>query len=87
MVAETYRQGRAGTLLRAARLLTAGGATTGLLLGHRSRPAAVVAGLALLAGSACTRFGVFAAGVASAEDPKYTVVPQRDGTSPAEDDA
>ncbi|MFJ6087791.1 NrfD/PsrC family molybdoenzyme membrane anchor subunit [Streptomyces sp. NPDC092369] len=82
MVAETYRQGRAGTLLRTARLLTATGATTGLLLGHRSRPAAVLAGLALLAGSACTRFGVFAAGVASAQDPKYTVVPQRADADP-----
>ncbi|ELP61724.1 polysulfide reductase NrfD [Streptomyces turgidiscabies Car8] len=77
MVAETYHEGRAGTLLRAARLLTAAGAASGLLLGHRSRPAAVAGGLALLAGSACTRFGVFAAGVASAEDPRYTVVPQR----------
>ena len=38
----------------------------------------MASGLALLAGSACTRFGVFAAGVASAEDPKYTVVPQRE---------
>ncbi|MFD7945229.1 polysulfide reductase, partial [Streptomyces sp. NPDC059744] len=45
----------------------------------RSRPAAVVGGLALLAGSVCTRFGVFAAGIASAEDPKYTVVPQQKG--------
>lgn len=43
----------------------------------RSRPAAVVGGLALLAGSVCTRYGVFAAGIASAEDPKYTVVPQQ----------
>ncbi|MFG3296641.1 NrfD/PsrC family molybdoenzyme membrane anchor subunit [Streptomyces sp. NPDC048179] len=77
MVAETYRRGRAGTLLRTARLLTAAGAATGLLLGHRSRSAAALAGLALLTGSACTRFGVFAAGVASAEDPKYTIVPQR----------
>ncbi|MGW2063374.1 hypothetical protein ACWCO9_22490, partial [Streptomyces sp. NPDC001937] len=42
-------------------------------------PAAVVGGLALLAGSVCTRFGVFAAGIASAEDPKYTVVPQQKG--------
>ncbi|WP_236584763.1 NrfD/PsrC family molybdoenzyme membrane anchor subunit [Streptomyces sp. MBT53] len=82
-VAETYRQGRAGTLLRAARLLTATGAATGLLLGRRSRPAAAAAGLALLAGSACTRFGVFAAGVASAEDPKYTVVPQRETGKPS----
>ncbi|MEV6760129.1 NrfD/PsrC family molybdoenzyme membrane anchor subunit [Streptomyces sp. NPDC051105] len=85
MVAETYRQGRAGTLLRTARRLTATGAATGLLLGHRSRPAAVLAGLALLAGSACTRFGIFAAGVASAEDPKYTVAPQRARANPSDE--
>ena len=30
-----------------------------------------------MAGSACTRFGVFEAGQESARDPKYTVVPQR----------
>ncbi|MFE4775835.1 NrfD/PsrC family molybdoenzyme membrane anchor subunit [Streptomyces sp. NPDC056713] len=78
MVAETYRQGRAGNLLRAARLLTAAGAAGAVVLGRRSRTAAVAGGLALLAGSACTRFGIFAAGVASAEDPKYTVVPQLD---------
>ncbi|MFF1448345.1 NrfD/PsrC family molybdoenzyme membrane anchor subunit [Streptomyces sp. NPDC058274] len=78
MVAETYREGRAGTLLRAARVLTVGGALGGALLGGRSRGASAVCGLALLAGSACTRFGVFAAGVASAQDPKYTVVPQRE---------
>ncbi|MEU1039374.1 NrfD/PsrC family molybdoenzyme membrane anchor subunit [Streptomyces sp. NPDC005907] len=78
MVAETYREGRAGTLLRAARALTAGGALGGALLGGRSRAAAAVSGVALLAGSACTRFGVFAAGVASAQDPRYTVVPQRE---------
>ncbi|MFF1439146.1 hypothetical protein [Streptomyces sp. NPDC058295] len=46
------------------------------LPGHR-RGVAVACGLALLAGSACTRFGVFAAGIASARDPKDTVVPQR----------
>jgi hypothetical protein len=34
--------------------------------------------VALLAGSACTRFGIFEAGQASARDPKYTVVPQRE---------
>jgi hypothetical protein len=32
---------------------------------------------ALLAASACTRFGVFYAGVASAEDPAATIEPQR----------
>ncbi|MCW2616830.1 MAG: Polysulfide reductase, NrfD, partial [Frankiales bacterium] len=35
-------------------------------------------GAALLAGTACLRFGVFEAGQASARDPKYTVVPQRE---------
>jgi hypothetical protein len=32
----------------------------------------------LAAGSALTRFGVFAAGMASSKDPKYVVVPQRE---------
>ncbi|MFF1695468.1 NrfD/PsrC family molybdoenzyme membrane anchor subunit [Streptomyces sp. NPDC058257] len=77
MVAETWRSGRAGALLRSAKLLTAAGAAGGALLAGHSRTAGAVSGLALLAGSACTRFGIFAAGVASAEDPKYTVVPQR----------
>lgn len=76
-VSETYRQGGAGTLLRAARVLTAGGALTGALLGGRHRGFAALSGVALLVGSACTRFGVFAAGIASAQDPKYTVIPQR----------
>ncbi|MFE4546412.1 NrfD/PsrC family molybdoenzyme membrane anchor subunit [Streptomyces sp. NPDC056785] len=80
MVAETWREGRAGTLLRSARVLTVAGAATAALAGSRSRAAAVAGGLALLGGSVCTRFGVFAAGIASAEDPKYTVVPQRKGT-------
>ncbi|MFE2566077.1 NrfD/PsrC family molybdoenzyme membrane anchor subunit [Streptomyces mirabilis] len=79
MVAETWREGRAGTLMRTARVLTLAGAATAALAGGRSRPAAMVGGLALLAGSVCTRFGVFAAGVASAEDPKYTVLPQLNG--------
>jgi hypothetical protein len=77
MVGETYRTGRAGRLMRAATALTTAGALTGALLGRRSRAAAAAAGAALLAGSACTRFGVFHAGTASAADPKYTVAPQR----------
>jgi hypothetical protein len=47
------------------------------LLGGRSRTAAALGGTALLAASMCTRFGVFDAGMRSAQDPKYTVVPQR----------
>ncbi len=38
---------------------------------------AALSGAALLGASAATRFGVFHAGMASARDPKYTVVPQR----------
>jgi hypothetical protein len=56
--------------------LTAAGAL-GALVGRRSRLVSSVAGAALLAGSACTRFGIFEAGQASARDPRYTVVPQR----------
>lgn len=77
VVSETYRQGRAGTLLKAGKALTAVGAGLSLL-GARSRVASAAAGAAYLAAGACTRFGVYAAGVASARDPKYTVVPQRE---------
>ncbi|MFD9006674.1 hypothetical protein ACFV0T_38005 [Streptomyces sp. NPDC059582] len=76
MVAETWCEGRAGAVMRAVCGLTLAGAATAALAA-----AAVgrspVGGLALLAGSVCTRFGGFAAGIASAEDPKYTVAPQR----------
>ncbi|MGV9852078.1 NrfD/PsrC family molybdoenzyme membrane anchor subunit [Streptomyces sp. NPDC003442] len=78
MVAETYREGRAGKLMRAAEVLSVAGALGGALLGRRGRPAAALSGAALLAASACTRFGVFHAGMRSAEDPKYTVLPQRE---------
>ena len=77
LVSEPYRTGRAGRLLRMARTLTAIGAA-GALLGRRSRLLSGLSGVALLAGSLATRFGVFEAGVASARDPKYTVVPQRE---------
>ncbi len=73
---EPYEQGRPGRLLRAARALSLGGAA-GAALGGRSRPLAVVSGAALVGGSVLTRFGVFQAGLASAKDPRYTVVPQR----------
>jgi len=77
ITAEPLHEGRAGRLMKAAKVLTAAGAA-GTLLAGRSRAVAVVSGAALLAGSACTRFGVFEAGQASARDPKYTVVPQRE---------
>ena len=36
----------------------------------------------LLAASALTRYGIFEAGLASARDPKYTIVPQRSDVTP-----
>ncbi|MFJ8543349.1 NrfD/PsrC family molybdoenzyme membrane anchor subunit [Streptomyces sp. NPDC093586] len=77
MVSEPFGQGRARGLLRAADALTAGGAALAAVAGRR-RGAAALAGAALLTGSAALRFGVFHAGVASAQDPRYTVVPQRE---------
>ncbi|HVH95002.1 MAG TPA: NrfD/PsrC family molybdoenzyme membrane anchor subunit [Nocardioidaceae bacterium] len=77
ITAEPLHAGKAGVLMRAAKSLTIAGATGSLLAG-RSRTVAALSGAALLAGSVCTRFGVFEAGQASARDPKYTVVPQRE---------
>ncbi|MGW8699293.1 hypothetical protein ACWGOK_20550 [Streptomyces eurythermus] len=77
LAARPFGQGRAGLLVRASELLTAGGAVLGPC-SARDRRLAVAAGAALLAGSAALRFGVFHAGVASAEDPAYTVVPRRE---------
>jgi hypothetical protein len=77
LLSEPYRIGKAGRLLRAARTLTVAGAA-GALLGRRSRVLSALSGAALLAGSVATRFGIYAGGVASGSDPKYTVVPQRE---------
>lgn len=77
LVSEPYTTGRAGKYLRAARWLNTAGAI-GAVVGRRSRVVSALAGTALLAGSLMTRFGVFQAGVESAKDPKYTVIPQRE---------
>jgi formate-dependent nitrite reductase membrane component NrfD len=80
MHAEVYQQGRPGFLLKAARALTAVGVALSPF-GRRSRLVSAVAGASYLGGSVLTRFGVFQAGLASARDPKYTVVPQRERKS------
>ena len=85
-VAEPYQSGRAGHLMEAAEILTAG-ALAAAALGGRNRVTATLAGAALVASSALTRFGVFLAGRASARDPKYTVVPQRARVRRQEDQA
>jgi formate-dependent nitrite reductase membrane component NrfD len=75
-LAEPYETGTTGAILRIAEFLTAG-ALAGAVLGRRSRAVSALAGAALVAASAMTRFGIFEAGMASARDPKYTIVPQR----------
>ena len=75
--AEPYRTGTAGRLGKLARGATAAGAVTVALAGRRNRAVAVVGASLVLAGSALERFAIFHAGLASADDPKYTVGPQR----------
>ena len=77
LAAEPLHQDRAGRLMRASRALTVAGAV-GAVLGRRNRALSALSGAALMAGSLCTRLGVFEAGLQSARDPKYTVVPQRE---------
>jgi hypothetical protein len=74
--AKPYQQGRAGKLLEAGEVLTAAG-LAGAVLASRDRTTAALSGLALLASSALTRFGIFEAGRASARDPAETIEPQR----------
>jgi hypothetical protein len=77
MIAEALHTGTAGRRLRGAKVLTAAGAAAAAALAGRSRAGAAAGGAALLAGSALTRFGIFAGGIESARDPRYTVEPQR----------
>ncbi|MBO0821389.1 MAG: hypothetical protein J2P26_11145, partial [Nocardiopsaceae bacterium] len=83
LTAEPYSNGRAGAYIKAGKILAAAGSagavlgTTRLLPPKGRRLAAALSGAALLAGSAATRWGIFHAGLASANDPKYTVIPQR----------
>jgi formate-dependent nitrite reductase membrane component NrfD len=81
---EAFEAAPAARYHRLSQILLAAGVATqvaGHVLDRIGRPGRrilnPVSGAALMAGSACTRFAVFHAGVASTEDPRYTVVPQR----------
>ncbi|HMC41182.1 MAG TPA: NrfD/PsrC family molybdoenzyme membrane anchor subunit [Acidimicrobiales bacterium] len=76
VVKEAYHEGKAGRYMKAAELTTVAGALATATSG-RSRTRRVLGGALLLVGSALTRFGIFEAGIASSEDPKYTVIPQQ----------
>ena len=74
---EPFKRGRGNVYRRLAQVFTVAGAVTAAAFGHRSQRAARLAGTLVLAGAACERFCVFYAGIDSANDPKYVVVPQR----------
>ena len=57
--------------------LTAAGGLGSVLFARRSRVAAIASGAALLAGGLYERLGLLHAGIASTEDPRYVVEPQR----------
>jgi hypothetical protein len=76
VAAEPLHQGAPGRMLRASEALAVAGGAGALLGGHR-RGVAAASGLALMAASALTRFGLFRAGIESAKDPRYTIEPQR----------
>jgi hypothetical protein len=77
IVGDSYRTGKGRRYEQAATALLVAGAAGALLSRRRGALLRRASGLALLAGSACSRFAIFEAGLVSARDPRYTVVPQR----------
>jgi formate-dependent nitrite reductase membrane component NrfD len=76
VAAEPLHEGRAGQMLRLSEALALAGGI-GTLVGGRRRGVAAASGLALMAASALTRFGIFEAGIYSAKHPRYTIEPQK----------
>ena len=77
LAAEPYKRGKAGRYSRLGAALMLAGSALMALRGRR-RTGAVIAGSLLMGGSLAQRFAVFHAGQISAEDPKYTTLPQRE---------
>lgn len=81
VAAEPLHHGTPGKLMRWAERLAVAGGVGALLTGGRRgrvrRCLAALSGGALMAASACTRFGVFEAGLESANYPRYTIEPQK----------
>jgi hypothetical protein len=75
-VGRAYEEGLALRLLRASKVLAVTGAV-GAIVGGRRGTLRRASGVALMASSACTRFGVFHAGMASARDPVAIIAPQK----------
>jgi formate-dependent nitrite reductase membrane component NrfD len=78
LVGEAFTTGQPARVLDRASTLTAAGVLGSMLVGRRSRLAAALSGVALLAGGFYERLGLLHAGVESTKDPKYVVTPQRE---------
>ena len=76
LAGEAFNEGKAKRFHSFARALLTGGVICAFV-SRRNRILNILSGAALLVGSAFTRFAIFEAGLNSAEDPRYTVVPQR----------
>jgi hypothetical protein len=75
-LAEPYTSGQASGPAKAAKAMLGAGAV--LAVAGRRRPAlAKLGAAATIAGVALTRWSIFKAGFESAEDPRFTVQPQR----------
>jgi formate-dependent nitrite reductase membrane component NrfD len=79
IVSEPYSTGPAGKVERATVACACGGALVLLAAeAKRSRPLTLLGSALMVGGSMCGRWTVFKAGIQSAGDPKFTVVPQRE---------
>jgi hypothetical protein len=76
LLAEPYRQGRAGRYARLAKTTTAAGAALAIAARRRRAPSRIAAGL-ILGGAIAERFAIFRAGFQSAEDPRHVIRSQR----------
>ncbi len=85
-VARPLRRGVSGAMLNAARVLVAASLVGELCSRRRRRPGALekLSGALGLAGTLLLRFGILAAGLASAQDPHATFEMQRRGRGAAE---
>jgi formate-dependent nitrite reductase membrane component NrfD len=91
-VGEVYDQGEAAKYGRISKVCTAAGAALLARPAKRSKIASIGGGALMLAGGLALRWSVFRAGIQSARDPRYTVIPQRErkqarqgGPGPASD--
>lgn len=80
-VAQPYQSGVSGRLMRAAEAMTAAAVAVAAVSPKRSWLTRL-AGAGLLTASALTRFGIFEAGMVSAQTPEHTIGPQRQRLQP-----